>query len=76
MTKTGESSECASGYLCLECFQDVALADCRLIHQNDGLPAQSGHWRDGTLCGPVVQVDREEDLTNDIIDRWKPPSIQ
>ena len=24
----------------------------------------------------ILFLDREEDLTNDIIDRWKPPSIQ
>lgn len=63
-------------HLCLGCLNDIDRADCHLVHLNDGLPALSGHWWDGELCGPVVQIDREpNDLTPDFLERWKAPSI-
>ena len=67
----------AGKYLCVGCFNNVDLSDCLLIHLNDGFGAQSGHWREGKLCGPVLQTDREpEDLPEHLLDRWKPFSIQ
>ena len=72
MTGSGKP-EGRSPYLCAQCCQHVELAECRLVHLNDGLPALSGHWREGELCGPVLQDDREPDeLTEDVLRRWKP----
>ena len=74
---TGETPTRTPAYLCLECFRDVALSDCQLVHLNDGLPAHSGHWRKGHLCGPVVQPDQDTtcDWVEDFVERWKPPRV-
>ena len=75
MTDIGDP-EGRSRYWCAECFQYVELTECRLVHLNDGLPALSGHWREGELCGPVLQTDREpEELTEDELRRWKPINL-
>ena len=73
MTDINAAEGRESQHLCCKCFQYVELTECRLVHLNDGLPALSGHWREGELCGPVLQTDREpEELTEDELRRWKP----
>jgi hypothetical protein len=61
MTKKGLAV--SDPHLCVECFQHVELADCLILHPNDGGPALTGHWRNGQLCGPVLNETR---LSEDI----------
>ena len=39
--------------LCVGCFADVRLYDCKVAHLNDSGPVLLGHECDGALCAPV-----------------------